>query len=628
MNEVVFFDSLKFYFVAVLVVAFFSIPFIFFLYKKRKPIDLFLVYILGVLNLFFCLFIYANFNNFWDIRKFDLLLFLSIVVFLQIAVLYWKLKGFSGFLAVKNVKHFVVILLVGVGLFYYFNLNYWDPVQKKLFNPGYGINDDYITLMTVVKSFLTMNSNSNETVRNYYYLFKGSGYPVGGTYVHMFFSKIFKTDPYFIYQKVLVWTCLLNLYVINYFVLKKIKKLNFLCRVVLVIFSAFSIFNFLSLGMINSSVFASSAVIPFVLFGVLWTLVYFGSKKMDELFYVVLLITLSVVFFLYSCFGGIFYLFFLVALPMVYGRMAFRKGFWFSLLLVFALAIALPLNVVKNVGLLKMLFTSTNVELNLFKGMAGNTIGFVNPMLATGVWFSSPDYRFFTADYYNTWLVFGLLGGLFWLLFFEKIKTRDRRWILVLTITFTLLIAITFWGTKSFYQNVKALQFFSNVWPLILFLMLWRNLKSKRLMVRLITIAFIGVYMFYAVKSSVFAFSYFGKPIVKSNYELMEIASEFCQGDENKLFLGRDEVSVYFLVNCKNVKFYYDRFANNLAFWEIINLNKLDPVAECKDNSYKLTKIDFTLYKKVLVDKCFKFDNPKYRVEKEYKFYRLWTEVN
>ena len=133
------------------------------------------------------------------------------------------------------------------------------------------------------------------------------------------------------------------------------------------------------------------------------------------------------------------------------------------------------------------------------------------------------------------------------------------------------------------------------------------------------------IFFYYSFKSAVFASSYFGKPIVKSNYELMNLEPELCEDDSKLLFLGRDEMSKYFLNTCKNITFYYDRFDNNPAFWDVIKSNKLISLTQsCQPGELKLTKIDYTGYQRVLVDKCFEFNNPSYVMEKEYKNYNLW----
>lgn len=624
----VFVSSSGFFLQAGLVSLFCGIPLILFLYKKHIPIDFLLVYIFGVLNLFFCLFIYANFNHFWDIRKFDVLAFVGLAVCLETIFLFWELKGFKGLVRWRNFRYFIFMIIVGLGIFYYFNLNYWDRTEKKFFNPGYGINHDHIVSLAVVKSYLTMNDKSTQATKNYYKLFKGSGYPVGGTYINMFFSRMFGADPYFVYQKVLVWLSMLNMLVVSYFVLNYFTKVSFFNRIALAVVSVWSVFNFLSLSMINSSVFASSVVIPFILWSILWTLLCLELRTDRGLFLVILFLTLIAVFFIYTCFSGVYYLLFILATPFVFGKSVFRRKFWFVVVSVFVLSFILPLNLAKIIDLFKILFTSTNVEVNLFKGMAGNTIGFVNPMLATGIWFSSPDYRFFAANYYNTWLVFSLIGGVFLLILMGGIKRKVRRLTVTLTLPFVLMVAVGFWVTKSPYQSAKTLQVLASVWPLVLFLVLHDSLTSKKWWLRMMTVVFLGIYSFYVFKSSVFAFSYIGKPIVKSNYELMKLAPEFCRGDENKLFLGRDEVSSYFLVDCKNINYYYDRFANNAAFWEIISLNKMASLDQkCDPDSLVLTKIDFSTYKEILIDKCFKFEDKNFRLMKGYDSYEWYERI-
>ncbi len=633
MNWFVLLDVSKFYFVAVFLTFIFSLPLFVFLIKKNEKIDLFLIYISGVLNLFCCLFFYASINYFWDIRNFSIVIFSFLLLFIELVFVFYVFRKNDFKIEISNGKWYGVIFLLSLGMFYYLNNNYFDVEEKSFFLPGYSINHDYVVSVSAVRSFFDFSEeiNNSPVLKGSFGLHKETGYPEGGFYMNVFFAKLLKSDPYFLYQRVVLWLSLLSLFIINYFAINYFKKLNFLARFGLAIISVLSVFNFLSLSIINTSVLASVIVIPFVFFAILWTVLHLNEKEKNPLFLLFLLMSLAVVIFVYSYFNVIYYVFFIICLPFVVGFRKFNKKFLFKISVVFLISFLLPLNFFKTRDILKRQLSSDNKEINVFKGgTMGNTIGFVNPMITFSIWSSNADYRFFVANHYDTWLFFSFFYLLFVLIMLGKLKKSTRKLILMVCLPFLLLVLMTFWINKSSYQNVKALNVFATVWPFVLFLMLFENLRDKRWWLKLITILYLCVYCFFALKGAIFACSYAGRPLVKSNLELAKISDDFCQNNDKKLFLGRDELSVYFLIKCKNIFFNYDRFFNNQGFWEIIKLNKMSGLdAKCEPDSLRLTEIDYSVgYESILVDKCFKFKNDDYELVKEYEVYRWYKKKN
>ncbi|MFA5770961.1 MAG: hypothetical protein WC894_05725 [Patescibacteria group bacterium] len=330
--------------------------------------------------------------------------------------------------------------------------------------------------------------------------------------------------------------------------------------------------------------------------------------------------------YIYTYFGGIYYLLFLATALIIYRRKFWEGWKMVKIIALLFVAFLLPLNLLPAIKFLTKQVESPVKEVSLFKGMNGNMAGFNNPMTAFSIWTSNADYRFYEANYYNTWLFFTLMAPIiFFLVVSEKGKIKLNKEILVIALPFAIMIGVGFWITKSSYQSGKALHWWSDIWPLIFYLLLYKSLLDKRIVIRLLVFSYCLIFFYYSFKSAVFASSYFGKPIVKSNYELMNLEPELCEDDSKLLFLGRDEMSKYFLNTCKNITFYYDRFDNNPAFWDVIKSNKLISLTQsCQPGELKLTKIDYTGYQRVLVDKCFEFNNPSYVMEKEYKNYNLW----
>ena len=630
----VFVDSLKFYLIASGVVVFFSLPLCLYFFKKRQTGDIFLLYVFGFLNFLWSLFVYASVNYFYDIRQFSLIFFSCGFVALELYYIFWFFKDRAelkqkSYFKLTNGFWFVMLWLLGFGIFFYSISNYWDISLGKYFNPGYGINNDFNTFLKPVKAFFLYGQDSGQLMTTFFNILKDTGYAEGGTYINVFFSSLFGVDPYFVYQKVLLFFYLINIFVVFYFGNKFFKIMSIFARIALIFMSVLSVFNYLSMEIINSSVVASSLAIPFVLFSVLWMMTYFEKKKQIErdLFLGLLFLALTAIVFLYNFYFLFFIIIFMGFSLLFYGGKwkTIKKGLMMGVVFVFCLL--LPFNFVK---ILKHLTeqTADNSDINVFVGKAlGNTIGFVNPVTAFSLWFSNPDYRFFEVTVDNLWLFFSLISPLFFLIMVRKISRKRKRIIVLAFISFVSLIPFTYWITKSPYQNVKALHVFSVAWPLLLFLILSSSLNSKKFWLRAISLIYIVIYSYFSFKSAIYANSYIGKPVVESNYELMKIEPEFCISHGNKLFLGRDELSSYFLLSCDKIYFYYDRFGNNIAFWEIIKLNEMSSLGQdCKKDDYKLTRVDYEGYSQVLVDKCFKFDNKDYVLVKEYESYD-WYKI-
>lgn len=625
-------ESVGYFFVLLVVFIFFSLPLCVYLLKKEGELDMLLVPVMGFLNLLLGVFIYANINFFVNVRSWNIVLFSVIFwVFEFFLVTFW-MRGSGLVFRLVNLKHCLLVLIVSLVIFVFLSNTYFDSGEGKYYHPGYGINHDSVKILSSIKVFSEnigrLDSSMSRSANDLYVL---TGYPLGGTFINVFFSRLLKLDPYLLYQRLLVFIFLLNLYVVNYFVLKIFKKVNFLTRVALVFTSVFCVFNYLSLSLVNSSVLGLTAVTPLLFLSIMLSLLVIHAKITRRLFWLLFPTSMVGAVFVYSYINVVYYASFVVLALILYGKAVTKNGLLTHILLVIAIIFLFPINLFLTKILIASQFGSANTEINLFKGMAGNTIGFINPITAFSLWFDNADYRFSAVTVRNVWLFFTLMLPLFLLCIYRDRKLgMENSWRMMgaLALPLMFFIGISFWVIKSPYQNVKAMFLFSVIWPLILFLIISRQLGAKKVLARLLSIFYLLILMRYFFRSSLLANSYVGRPIVRSNYELMRVESEICKGDEGKLFVGRDELSIYFLLSCDNIRYYYDRFENNAAFWEVIALNKLSSLDQkCEVDSWKLTAIDFSLYEKVLIDKCFKFENNSFRLLKEYDGYRWYERV-
>ncbi|MCL4383942.1 hypothetical protein M1116_00645 [Patescibacteria group bacterium] len=606
----------------------FGLPFAVYKLKKRLPIDLFEWYLFGVVNLVAIIFLYNSINYFWDIRKINIVLFSLAVSLIQTVLIYKKsseskLSKKVG-LVDRNWRWFLIVFMICTVLYSWMNSLYFDPNVKKVFSPGYGINHDFIIVLGTAKAFFDYNPQSSKLIRDLYYHCYEAGYPCGGTHISAYFSGLFNSDVYLIYERVLTWLSVLTVIVVNYFLVNYLKKQNFLSRVVLIIISVACVLNYLSMSFIDSSVFGSTAAIPFLLLAMFLTYRYFENEEKHYL--PLIFLTLIDLIYIYTYFGGIYFITFLVVATVLYWGKAWKKWKVIKIVALFLIAFLLPLNLLPSGVFLRKQVTSSVKEISLFLGMNGNMAGFNNPMTAFSIWMSNADYRFYEPSIENTWLFFTLMAPL---LFFAVISDKEERsykgfWSIGLP--FIILIGAGYWLTKSPYQSGKALHWWGDIWPIVFYLILFKSLTDRRWLLRIAAFIYCLIFFYYSYRSAVFASAYIGKPIVRSNYELMGLEKKLCTDDSKLLFLGRDEMSKYFLDTCHNITFYYDRFDNNVAFWDVIKLNKLNPVAECRDDQYQLTKIDYTGYQRVLVDKCFKFQEKDYQLKQEYEMYRLYEK--
>lgn len=625
-------DSVGYFIIFFAVFVFFSLPFCVYLLKKEGKLDVLMVPVMGFLNLLLGLFIYANINYFVNIRSWNIVLSLAIFWAIEfIWVIFWT-RGNGLISRLVNVTHFLLVLTISLAMFVTLSNTYFDKSEGKYYHPGYGINHDSIKILSTIKVYIEnigeLDNSMSRSANDFYVL---TGYPLGGTFVGVYFSKLLKLDPYLIYQRLLLFIFLLNLYVINYFILNLYKNINYIIRAILLLTSVFCVFNYLSLSLVNSSVLGMTAVTPLLFLSIMLSLLVIHTKITQRLFWLLFFASMVGAVFVYSYIIAVYYVSFVILALILYEKAVIRNGLLMHILLVIAIVFLFPLNLLLTKILVTSQFGSANTEINLFKGMAGNTIGFINPITIFSLWFDNPDYRFSAITVRNVWLFFTLIFPLFFLCVYrdKKLgKENDWRLLGALALPFLFFIGISFWVIKSPYQNVKAMFLFSVIWPLLLFLIISRQLGARKVLVRLLSIFYLLILVRYFFRSSFLANSYIGRPIVRSNYELMRIEPEICKGSEAKLFVGRDELSVYFLLSCDNIRYYYDRFENNAAFWEVINLNKISSLDQkCEADSLKLTAIDFSLYKKVLIDKCFKFENKDYRLVEEYDGYKWYEKV-
>ncbi|MFA6250161.1 MAG: hypothetical protein WC686_01500 [Candidatus Shapirobacteria bacterium] len=630
-------EVIEFFITANTLAFLFSLPFLVARWMRGGGINLFYLYLVGSVNLIFCIFGYCSINYFVDIRKINIVGWTAAMVLIESAAVI--LAGQKQKLDTLSRKRkfafdhgwwFLIVFLVSFGCFYFLNTKYFDSKENKSFNPGYGINHDQIIVLGSAKAFFKLDEHSGRLVKLLYEHCKWLGYPQGGTFINVFFAQLNGLDVYFNYQRVIVWLGLLTIFVINYFALEYFGKINIWLRAGVLMVSVISVMNYLSLSFINSSVFGSTASTPFLFLAILLTVGYIKTKKEVMWFWPVMAMTIINIIFIYTYIATLFYCLFLISAFVIYGwRSKEVRRTIFKLSMLVILVFMIPINLVQASKLLKVQLTSDLKEYNvLSRQMYGNTIGFVNPMTAFSIWTSNADYRFFDANYHNTELFFTLIGLFGMLLIYLPGRKEEKNLALALILPFMFMVGLTYWITKSSYQNSKAMSWFGDIWPLVMLLLLTGGLVSRKLGVKLMTLTYLGVYSYIALRSGILTTNYVGKPLVSSSHELMAIENEVCQSDKKTLFLGRDENSKYFLITCKDMTFYYDRFDNNPAFWEVIHLNNLNPTAACNNGDYKLTPIYYVGYERVLVDKCFKFDIKDYRLIKEYKNYDYYERVS
>lgn len=628
---------IEFFILANAVTLFFSLPVLVFEYKKRGSIDLFFLYLFGVINLIFAIFTYCGVNYFIDIRKFNIVWWLFIVLIVEVWGVFLRLGGveekrnkIKRRVSIVNGWWFLLVFLVNAGCYYFLNSKYYDPLEERFFNPGYGINHDQLIVLGTAKAFFRLDKSDSPLVKLFYDHCRSIGYPYGGTYINVFFSQLNGNDVYINYQRIIVWLVLLMIFTVNYFFLNYFPRLNRFLRVGLLLVSVMSVMNYLSISFIDSSVLGSAVVTPFLFFSIVFAVIYLKDKNKTRWFWLVMTMVLIDVVFIYTYIAALFFALFIISAMLIYGlKDAVTRKIIIKLGVLLVLVFLIPMNLLQAKSLLKLQLSSSSKEYNVLSGaMYGNTIGFINPITAFSIWTSNADYRFYEANYHTTELFFTMLAPTLLFLIVLKNKKSNKKLSFCLLTPFMFMIGLTYWITRSSYQNSKTLHWFGDLWPTILLLLLYGGLNSKKLIIKSVTLLYIGVYFYISLRSAVFATTYIGKPIVSSSYELMEIEDEVCKEDIKTLFLGRDENSKYFLMTCKGMTFYYDRFDNNSAFWDIIHSNKLPNLTqECLPGSLKLTKIDYSGYGRVLIDKCFEFNNPLYGLEKEYKNYNLWKLI-
>lgn len=632
----VFIQSLGLYLVITAVIILYALPLILLFRIFKQHYSIYFIPILGFINFIFILsFIhYSHFLARINGSISSILLLLSIPILQIILISIWaKWRKYSLNLLIKKPviqkKVVGIILLLTVfhiALFSLLSLNSYDRDSNRFYVPGYQINHDSMWLLNLTKYLKFENIPSTNSmfykVNNY-----DDGYPSGGPMFVVAISEMMNVDQYSIYSRVIIYLFLLNIFVLFGGVDVLLSKRSSLTTLILILSIFVGLFSYLSLSITNTSVLAAVVSTPVLIYLLFLLLHKMDNKLSRHIFVLMTFLSIFALFYLYGIYQ-FFYLIAILGLLMVYNQ---RRKYLFLLATVVIsciLILIIPANFTLFKNATTGAFTSQATEVNIFKGMRGNTIGFINPLAGQSLWYFSSDYRFSQGTLDNYWLYFFLMLLIIGIIAFptvdEKRYSNQRMVGVILLLVITSLVVFTYFITKSPYQNVKALFNFTILWPIVLFLFFYPKLVSSNLLIKIFTASAFILIAAFSIKSSLVSYRYIGVPFVEHNYELMSIAPEICKDESSIVFLGRDEWSKYFLLNCANISYFYDREENlerATNFWELNQIPSLN--VQCV-NKLQLTDDFQPTFKRALVDKCFDFDLEEYELVKEYQYHDLY----
>jgi hypothetical protein len=581
---------------------------------KSESFRLLILPIAGFVNLLLLLLFWQNLSYFtsWP-NNFQIPIVLGSYVFEWILILIldsrFLIHRYSLALPPLH-PWFKIVSLLYLSLFLLISTRHFDPENHTFFVPGYELNHDSISLASTVKMLKEGISVNNSNLASYLgSLTLNFNYPMGGTQLELFFVNLLNQDVFFIYSRVILAGFLLSLYPLTYLFLKLdntgIKTYPFLFILTLI----FVVINYLTLSFLDTSVLGSTISIPLIISTFVLIYLFFNHSLSSRTF-VLCLSAISVVsVFLYIYIPivicGLFILSLLIAGLKPPSRLISY------LIIAGLLSFSNPHNLLVNLTYLPRQFTSSNSEANLFLGMRGNLGNYLTPFMALSSWFSNPIYIAQGMRTSNAWITAITLGLLLTLLgFYPRQGIFKHRLPLILGFTFPFAILLLFsFLTHSAYQNAKVMQFFSPLWPIILYLTLLPYLFIK-LIPRLIIILIVSA----GILSGLYALSYVGKPVLAADLELLKLAPQICQNPHQSIkVLARDEWAKYFLMNCQNLDLYFER---NLDWDKIVAFNQANHLANlsqpCADHSLSLIvppKIGANL---VLIDRCLNYSPSGY----------------
>ena len=107
-------------------------------------------------------------------------------------------------------------------------------------------------------------------------------------------------------------------------------------------------------------------------------------------------------------------------------------------------------------------------------------------------------------------------------------------------------------------------------------------------------------------------------------------ATELCSADQTPLLvIAKDEWSSYFLRQCEQAYFFYDRRTSFKRLQGMVRQNKLRSLTQnCHSNQLKIIGKIPQGYNRILLDSCFQLDDQTYSRIRDYGIYTYYEKNN